>query len=270
MKEVQQAVELQIENKVAVIMGGTSGIGLKTAEEFLLEGCKVAICGRNESRLRDAKEKLSRYSDMDNIFAMTCDVTNRQDVEKFISAVDEEFNQIDVLINNAGKSIMAHFFDITDEQWQEQINLKYYAIIYAVQQVVPIMKRSGQGRIININATLAQEPEPHMIATAATRAGLLNLSKSLSRELAKEQILVNSISLGLIKTDQWEKRRLKQRPDQDPRVFYQELADKRKIPLGRVGLPEDVSNAILFLSSERANYITGTTIEVSGGLSKVL
>ena len=112
--------------------------------------------------------------------------------------------------------------------------------------------------------------EPHMIATAATRAGLLNLSKSLSRELAKDQILVNSISLGLIKTDQWEKRRLKQRPDQEPEVFYQELATKRNIPLGRIGLPEDVSNAILFLSSEQANYITGTTIEVSGGLSKVL
>ena len=109
-----------------------------------------------------------------------------------------------------------------------------------------------------------------MVATAATRAGLLNLTKSLSHELAKDNILVNTVSLGLIKTDQWERRRLNQAPYEDPAVYYKKLAENRKIPLGRVGLPEEVANVILFLASERSSYVTGANIEVSGGLSKVL
>jgi NAD(P)-dependent dehydrogenase (short-subunit alcohol dehydrogenase family) len=263
-------VDLDMKNKVVVIMGGTSGIGLKTAELLLQEGAKVAICGRSEERLAQAMETLNAFSDASNIFGMTCDVASRKDVEAFIDATGNHYEKIDVLLNNAGKSIMSHFFDITDEQWQEQINLKYFAVIFAVQAVVPFMRKQGAGRIININATLSKEPEPHMIATAATRAGLLNLTKGLSHELAKDNILVNTVSLGLIKTDQWERRRLAQTPDQDPDIYYKELAMARNIPLSRVGLPEEVANVILFLASERSSYVTGANIEVSGGLSKVL
>lgn len=263
-------MDLNITDKVVVIMGGTSGIGLKTAELLLQEGAKVAICGRSQERLAQAIEKLKAFSNSSNIFGMTCDVSKREDVETFITATGNHFKKIDVLLNNAGKSIMSHFFDVTDEQWQEQINLKYFAIIFAVQAVVPFMRKQGEGRIININATLSKEPEPHMIATAATRAGLLNLTKGLSHELAKDNILVNTVSLGLIKTDQWERRRINQAPDEDPTVYYKELAMDRNIPLGRVGLPEEVANVILFLASERSSYVTGSNIEVSGGLSKVL
>lgn len=251
-------------------MGGTSGIGLKTAESFLVEGAKVAICGRDQQRLDQAVDKLTQFVGNSHIFGMSCDVSNREDVENFVLAVGKQFHKIDILVNNAGKSIMSHFFDITDAQWQEQINLKFFAIIYAVQAVVPYMKDQGQGRIININATLSKEPEAHMIATASTRAGLLNLTKSLSHELAKDEILVNSISLGIIKTDQWEKRRVEQSPNEDPEVFYKDLANKRNVPLGRVGLPREVADVILFLASERASYVTGANIEVSGGKSKVL
>lgn len=263
-------MDLNVKDKVVVIMGGTSGIGLKTAESFLVEGAKVAICGRDQQRLDQAVDKLTQFVGNSHIFGMSCDVSNREDVENFVLAVGKQFHKIDILVNNAGKSIMSHFFDITDAQWQEQINLKFFAIIYAVQAVVPYMKDQGQGRIININATLSKEPEAHMIATASTRAGLLNLTKSLSHELAKDEILVNSISLGIIKTDQWEKRRVEQSPNEDPEVFYKDLANKRNVPLGRVGLPREVADVILFLASERASYVTGANIEVSGGKSKVL
>lgn len=263
-------MELNLKDKVVVVMGGTAGIGFETTRMLLEEGAKVAICGRSQDRLDKAIEKLTDDSNRDHLFGMTCDVSKRKDVEAFINATGEYFDRIDVLVNNAGRSIMSHFFDITDEQWQEQINLKYFAVIYAVQAVVPFMKAQGEGRIINMNATLSKEPEPHMVATAATRAGLLNLTKSLSHELAKDNILVNTISLGLIKTDQWERRRLERAPDLDPEEYYKELAENRKIPLARVGLPEEVGNVILFLASERASYVTGANIEVSGGLSKVL
>lgn len=263
-------MDLHLKDKVVVVMGGTAGIGFETTRLLLEEGAKVAICGRSQDRLDQAVEKLTDDSNRKNIFGMTCDVSKREDVEAFIKATGEHFDRIDVLVNNAGRSIMSHFFDLTDEQWQEQINLKYFAIIYAIQAVVPFMKAQGAGRIINMNATLSKEPEPHMVATAATRAGLLNLTKNLSRELAKDNILVNTISLGVIKTDQWERRRLERAPDENPEVYYQELAESRKIPLGRVGMPGEVGNVVLFLASERASYVTGANIEVSGGLSKVL
>ncbi|MFS0575793.1 SDR family oxidoreductase [Sporosarcina sp. 179-K 3D1 HS] len=263
-------MNLGLEGKVAVIMGGTSGVGLKTAETFLQEGAKVAICGRSQERMEKAHRHLLSYGDSENIFSSQCDVTSKEDVDLFINGAANKFGGIDILVNAAGQSVMGYFFDITDEQWEEQIQLKYFAIIYAVRAVHPHLMKRGGGRIININATLAKEPERHMVATAATRAGLLNLSKTLSQELAADNILVNSVSLGLIKTDQWERRRLKNAPDMDPEEYYADLAKKRNIPLGRVGEAEEVANVIVFLASEKASYVAGSVIETAGALGKAI
>ncbi|MBD7936589.1 SDR family oxidoreductase [Cytobacillus sp. Sa5YUA1] len=263
-------MDLGLKNKVAIIMGGTSGVGLKTAEMFLAEGAKVAICGRDERRKNMAEKHLTDLGSANSIFAETCDVTNKEDVQRFVKGTAEKFSGIDILVNAAGQSVMGHFFDVTDEQWEQQIQLKYFAIIHAVKAVHPYLVERGGGRIININATLAKEPERHMIATAATRAGLLNLSKTLSQELASDNILVNSVSLGLIRTDQWERRRKKNAPDMDPESYYADLAKKRNIPLGRVGEAEEVASVILFLASKHASYVAGSTIETAGALGKAL
>jgi NAD(P)-dependent dehydrogenase (short-subunit alcohol dehydrogenase family) len=263
-------MDLGLKGKVAVIMGGSSGVGLKTAEMFLDEGAKVAICGRSEERLENAQTHLLSFGDEKDILALTCDVTSKSDVDSFINDAAEKFNGIDILVNAAGQSVMGYFFDITDEQWQEQIQLKYFAIIYAIRAAHPHLVKRGGGRIININATLAKEPERHMVATAATRAGLLNLSKTLSQELALDNILVNSVSLGLIRTDQWERRRLKNAPNMDPKKYYEDLAKKRNIPLGRVGEAEEVASVIVFLASDKASYVAGSTIEAAGAIGKAL
>ncbi|MGG0383233.1 SDR family oxidoreductase [Priestia filamentosa] len=263
-------MNLGLKEKVAVIMGGTSGVGLKAAEMFLGEGAKVAICGRNKERMEKAKSQLLSFGDKEDIFTSTCDVTSKSDVDSFINGAAERFGGIDILVNAAGQSVMGYFFDITDAQWEEQIQLKYFAIIYAVRAAHPHLVKRGGGRIININATLAKEPERHMVATAATRAGLLNLSKTLSQELATDNILVNSVSLGLIRTDQWERRRLKNAPDMDPERYYRELAEKRNIPLGRVGEAEEVASVIVFLGSDKASYVAGSTIETAGAIGKAL
>src|SRR5699024_7801748 len=175
-------MELELENKVVVIMGGTSGVGLETANEFLKEGTKVTICGRSQDKLNQAKYYLKNYATDSNLFTGVCDVTNKQQINKFIENVAKKFKTINVLVNAAGRSVMGHFFDITDEQWQEQLNLKYFAIIHAVQAVHPYMKKEGFGRIININATSANE-------------------------LATDNNLVNSVSITVIRTDQCERRR---------------------------------------------------------------
>lgn len=251
-------------------MGGSSGVGLKTAEMFLAEGADVAICGRSQQRLDQAAQKLRRFANQKSFITIDCDVTNESVVKSAVESTITKFGRIDILVNAAGRSLMSHFFDVTNEQWEEQIKLKYYAIIYAVRAVAPYMIKQGGGRIININATLSKEPEPHMIATAATRAGLLNLSKALALELAPHNILVNSVSLGVIRTAQWEQRRLKHAPEMAPEAYYHDLAKKRRIPIGRVGEPDEVAHAILFLASKGASYITGATIDVAGGLGKAL
>lgn len=263
-------MDLGLHNKVAVIMGGTSGVGLKAAEMYLQEGAKVAVCGRNPERMESARQHLLAFGSEDSVFAQTCDVTKKDDVNAFIEGTAAYFGGIDILVNAAGQSVMGYFFEVTDEQWQEQIELKYFSVIYAVRAVVPYLRQSGGGRIININATLAKEPERHMVATAATRAGLLNLSKTLAHELAPDRILVNSVSLGLIRTDQWERRRLRNAPEMDPEAYYADLAQKRSIPLGRVGEAQEVASVILFLSSEQASYVSGSTVEVAGGIGKAL
>lgn len=263
-------MDLGLKGKVAVIMGGTSGVGLKTAEMFLQEGACVAVCGRNSVRKEKAFDHLLKFGTSASIYTETCDVTNKDDVNEFINGAASYFGGIDILVNAAGQSVMGHFFDVTDEQWHQQIQLKYFAIIYAVKAVHPYLVKRGSGRIVNINATLAKEPERHMIATAATRAGLLNLSKTLSQELASDNILVNSVSLGLIRTDQWERRRLKNAPDMKAEDYYADLAKKRNIPLGRVGEAEEVASVILFLASSKASYVSGSTIETAGALGKAL
>ncbi|MDQ6597247.1 SDR family oxidoreductase [Bacillus salipaludis] len=263
-------MDLGLKGKVAVIMGGTSGVGLKTAEMFLQEGAKVAVCGRNAERKEKAYDHLLKFGSAESIYSATCDVTNKEEVKHFIEGTATFFGGIDILVNAAGQSVMGHFFDVTDEQWEQQIQLKYFAIIYAVKAVHPYLVKQGGGRIININATLAKEPERHMVATAATRAGLLNLSKTLSQELAADNILVNSVSLGLIRTDQWERRRMKNAPDMKAEDYYADLAKKRNIPLGRVGEAEEVASVILFLASNKASYVAGSTIETAGALGKAL
>lgn len=259
-----------LKGKVVIIMGGSSGIGLESAKIFLQEGAKVALCGRNREKLYQAESYLKKDVQPGHLYTEICDVTDKHQVNDFVANVKTEFNKINVLVNSAGYSIMGHFLDITDEQWQEQINLKYFAIINAVRAVYPHMKEEGEGRIVNLNATLAKEPAPHMVATAATRAGLLNLSKTLSTELAPDNILVNSISLGVIRTDQWEKRRKRDNPTESPEKYYADLAKSRNVPLGRVGEAEEVANVILFLSSSKASYVSGSNIEVAGALGKAI
>ncbi|QQK74446.1 SDR family oxidoreductase [Salicibibacter cibarius] len=261
-------MNLGLQDKNVIIMGGTSGVGLKTAEMFIEEGANVAVCGRDQERMDSAYNHLRKIAEHKDIYAGMCDVTKEEDVIAFVENSARHLGGINILVNAAGRSFMGHFFQINNEQWNEQIQLKYFSIIYAVRAVHPYMVSSEGGRIININATLAKEPEPHMAATAATRAGLLNLSKTLSHELATDNILVNSVSLGLIRTEQWERRRKQNAPEADPEKWYKDIAHKRNIPLKRVGEAEEVASVIVFLASERSSYVSGSTVEVAGGLGK--
>jgi NAD(P)-dependent dehydrogenase (short-subunit alcohol dehydrogenase family) len=261
-------MDLELRDKVAVITGGTWGIGLATARVFLSEGAYVAICGRNEARLAAAKSSLLRNEDPARLIAMRCDVLNKDEVAAFASAVEQWTGRCDILVNNAGQARMSTFSDTADAAWREELELKFFSQIYPIRAFKPLLDKSDAASILAVNSLLAYQPEPYMVATAAARAGAQNLLKSLAREFAP-RVRVNSVMLGLIDSGQWERRfAVREDRSQSRQDWYSDIARSRQIPLGRLGKPDEVARAIAFLSSPAAAFITGAQLEISGGTSR--
>ncbi|HVV94540.1 MAG TPA: SDR family oxidoreductase [Hyphomicrobiales bacterium] len=263
-------MDLDLKNRVAIVTGGTSGIGLATARLFLAEGAAVAICGRDPARLDAARAALAGDGAGERLLAMRCDVLKTGEVAAFAQAVTDWQGHADILVNNAGQGRMSTFADTTDEAWREELELKFFSQILPIRAFKPLLDQSPAAAIVAVNALLAYQPEPYMVCTSAARAGVQNLVKSLSREFAPA-IRVNSILLGLVDSNQW-KRRFAAREDQSQSRadWYGALARSRHIPLGRIGEPEEVARAIAFLASPVAGYITGAQLEISGGVSRFI
>jgi NAD(P)-dependent dehydrogenase (short-subunit alcohol dehydrogenase family) len=261
-------MDLGLQDKVAVITGGTSGIGLATARLFLAEGAAVAICGREEARLAAAKASLLGNAAEKRLLAMPCDVLDKDAVGRLAAAVEQWSGRCDILVNNAGQARMSTFADTTDEAWHEELELKFFSQIYPVRAFKPLLDKSSTAAILTVNSLLAYQPEPYMVATSAARAGAQSLVKSLAREFAP-RIRVNSVMLGLIDSGQWERRFVaRQDPTQTRADWYADVARTRHIPLERLGEPDEVARAIAFLCSPAAGFITGAQLEISGGTSR--
>ena len=259
-------MDLGYAGRVAVVTGGTSGIGLATARLLLAEGARVAICGRDTTRLDAAREALGGG---DALLAMRCDVLDKDQVAAFAQAVaDWGGGALDLLVNNAGQGRVSTFAATTDEDWRQELELKFFSQVLPIRAFKPLLDRADAPAIVGVNSLLALQPEPHMVCTSAARAGVQSLLKSLAQEFAPH-IRVNSILLGLVDSGQW-RRRFAARPDttQDRASWYGNLATQKGIPLARVGEPEEPARAILFLGSPAASYVTGASLEVSGGLSR--
>lgn len=261
-------MDLGLQDRVAVITGGSSGIGLSTAFAFLEEGAHVAICGRDAKRLHAAQAELEARFGADRVLAARCDVTKADEVHAFADATINWRGSVDILVNNAGQGRMSTFSDTTDEHWREELDLKFFSQIYPVRAFRPALERSRQGAIVAVNSLLAYQPEPYMLCTSAARAGVQSLVKSLAREFAPT-IRVNSVVLGLIDSGQWERRfQSRENKAQSRDEWIAELAKSKHIPYGRLGRPEEVARAIVFLASPAVGYITGASLEISGGVSR--
>jgi NAD(P)-dependent dehydrogenase (short-subunit alcohol dehydrogenase family) len=261
-------MDLELRDKVAVVTGGTSGIGLATARLLLDEGALVAICGRDATRLATAKSSLLENAAPEQLLARQCDVLDKDAVGRFAVAVEQWKGRCDILINNAGQARLSTFSETTDEAWREELELKFFSQINPVRAFKPLLDKSAAAAILAVNSLLAYQPEPYMVATAAARAGAQNLVKSLAREFAPH-IRVNSVMLGLVDSGQWERRfAARKDPSQTREDWYAEIARTRHIPMQRLGMPDEVARAIAFLCSPTAGFITGAQLEISGGVSR--
>jgi NAD(P)-dependent dehydrogenase (short-subunit alcohol dehydrogenase family) len=256
-------LDLGLGGKVAIVTGGSEGLGKATAQRFAREGAKVAICARRKDVLERAAADI-RTATGGDVLALPADVTRAADVTAFVDATVARFGGVDILVNNAGTSSAAGFEAVDDQTWVADLELKLLGAIRFCRLVIPLMKARGGGRIINVTTVGGKAPVARSLPTSVTRAAGINLTKSLAHEYAAQGICVNTVCLGLVKSAQWQRRA----KGGDMDSYYREAA--KRVPVGRVGEADEFADLVAFLVSARAGYITGTAINFDGGMSAAI
>ncbi len=242
-----------LKERVAIITGGTRGIGFAIASRFVQEGAAVALFGMNLERGKEAVKLLSAGGAKVAFYAV--DVADGQAVEKAIQRVYEEFNQVDILVNNAGITRDGLLMKMKEEDWDAVLDTNLKSIYHTCKSVVRPMMKARMGRIINISSVVGLIGNPGQTNYAASKAGMIGFTKSLAKELASRAITVNCIAPGFIQTAM-----------ADALNEVQKEALLRAIPMGRLGGPEDIAHAALFLATAHSAYITGQVLTVDGGM----
>lgn len=252
----------------ALITGGSDGIGKAVATRLVAEGANVVVCARGEDRLRDAVAAIDP-DQTGRAVGIAADCRRADELEHLHRQAVEAFGPVTALINNVGTSIRGGFLALTDEEWQEDLDLKLFSAIRLSRAVVPTMiERGVGGRIVNILSIGGKAPGAGSAPTTVSRAAGLALTKVLSKELAAHRILVNAVCIGTVKSGQHDRRQEETTMDRED--YYADLAKKRGIPIGRVAEAEEAAGLVTFLISEAGAFVTGAAINFDGGVSPVM
>ena len=258
-------MEISLQGRTAVVTGASKGLGYAIADHFVQAGAELVIAARSEGPLAKARDALAARAGA-RVHAVTCDASTAEGIQRLYDAAMQAFGKVDIVVNNAGVSAAHPFVEVTDQAWQADLDLKLFAAIRLARLVWPQMKERRWGRIINGLNTAAKAPGAKSVPTSVSRAAGMALTKALSAEGAPDNILVNALLVGKIESDQWVRRA--DRLGVPLEAVLKDLAGN--IPLGRVGRAEEFAAAACFLASDWASYITGTAINVDGGLSPVV
>ena len=265
-------MDLGLQDKVAIITGGSDGIGKAAAVSMANEGAAVVIVARRQDVLDQAAQEIMTATE-GQVLSISADVTDPGTAGSIVQETLDKFGRLDILVNNAGTSMAKAFEEVSQEDWEYDFDLKVWGAVRLIQESIPEMRKVGGGRIINVTNLGGRTPGPSSMPTSISRAAGIAITKGLSKDLAKDNILVSTVCIGLIKSGQHHRRydaRVQSEPDLSVDAFYDQLAAGRSVPLGRVGEPEEAGDVIAFLASERASYLTGIAVNLDGGASAVV
>ena len=243
-----------MKEKIAIITGGTSGLGYATARKFCDSGYRCYVVGRNEEKTRRSCSELGP-----NAHPVILDLTRLDQIPEAIEAIASEAGRIDVLVNNAGINMKKGMLEVTDAEFQAIIHTNLQSVFSMSREVGRVMQGQGGGTIIHISSMAAQYGLPYVIAYSASKTAVEGMTRAMAVELAPMKIRVNCVAPGFIKTPMTA-RALDSDPDRKSRVFA-------RTPMGEMGMPEDIADAVYFLASDQARFITGAVLPVDGGNS---
>ncbi len=242
-----------LKGKVAVVTGGTRGIGFAIVKKYLENGATVVLCGSRQETADKAVKELKEINPNYNVGGIGLDLNNPEEVEKQFNRIKDQYGSLDILVNNAGISQRESIYDLKPEEFDNILELNVNAMFYCSQVAAKIMKPQGGGVILNTSSMVSIYGQSTSVGYPTSKFAVNGMTKSLARELGKDNIRVNAVAPGVTNTDM-----VKALPDE---IIKPLIAT---IPLGRVGEPEDVANAFLYLASDMASYVTGEILSVDG------
>ncbi len=262
-------MDLGIKGKVAIVTASSTGIGKAVVEALAAEGCQVAICSRSKEKLIEASRDIRSKYNVEPFWGV-CDLNHQKDIDNFFNAVQSQFGKIDILVNNCGGPTPGFFRDLTEDDWNNAFKQVLMSVVRFTELVLPKMIEQEWGRIINITSIAVKQPVHNLMLSNSLRAGVTGFAKSLSNEIGNKNITVNNVAPGYTLTHRLYElavNRAKTSGKSHEEILVEMAKD---VPMNRLGGPEEIAAMVVFLASQKASYITGTTIQVDGGSTKAI
>ncbi|WP_028593376.1 SDR family oxidoreductase [Paenibacillus assamensis] len=257
-------MDLHVKGKVAIVLASSKGLGYAAAEALAAEGAQVTLVGRSADSLAVAASRLQEKTGAEAL-TVEADITSAESIKRIVQLTVERFGTVDILVNNCGGPKPGKFDQLSDEMWQEGFELTLLSYVRAIREVLPYMRKSGSGRIVNITSSSIKQPIETLMLSSTFRVGVVGLAKTLAPQLAQEGILINTVGPGRFATDRVEQ--LDELVAQQKQVSIEEIqaAEAARIPIGRYGSPEEMGRLIAFLASPANSYMTGQSLLADGG-----
>lgn len=262
-------MDLGLKGKAALVTGGSKGIGKAVARGLAQEGARVAICARDSRLLEEAARQIAGDTGSE-VFGVAGDLTRPDDVQRIVDATVQRFGRIDVLVNNAGAAPGGRLLDLTEEDWQKALQLKFMGYVRCMKAVIPHMLKQGGGRIVNIVGNDGVKPIGMELTPSAANAADLAVTVALAEQYGRQGICINAINPGPVATERWDQLISGVARMLGISVAEAQKKAERSIPLGRICTPEEVANVAVFVASERASFMNGALITLDGGQRKPL